>query len=96
MRLGRIRFSARKDLINTSQCSQIPSYFYSKTRANNYHPADREFETSDVVPLALPDSRPSHVFCMSLHLMTLLVIRNFFIDVLLNFLFLSFDSDAMI
>ena len=53
MRLGRIRLPARNTLIKTSQSSQISSYFYSKTRAKDYHPAghswpaDREPETPE-------------------------------------------------
>ena len=45
MRLGRIRFSAIKAVINASQWSQYFP-FYSKTRVKNYHHAGREFETS--------------------------------------------------
>ena len=40
MRLARIRFSARKAVINALKCL----HFCSKTRAKNYHPAGREFE----------------------------------------------------
>ena len=52
MRLGRIRFFARKALIKTSQHLKY-LHFYSKTWAKNHHPAGREFETPGV------DKRPS-------------------------------------
>ena len=44
MRLGRIRFSARKALIKHSNALKYLD-FYSKTRAKNNYPAGREFET---------------------------------------------------
>ena len=62
MRLGHIRFSARKALINTCSCSQIASFVFKDAGkelsfcgpriivlwAKNYRSAGREFETPDL------------------------------------------------